>query len=307
MQEISGSIVSRPGFVGKSSIFAFLPHRRHPGFKGTFWPVATSMWGPLSLTACEIRSFHPDRLPTGSWGASMGSATDPLPNEPPTHEVDGVAPPGENIVLPLAERFASLPSATLSDCLRGSHTLDPVIHCMTPGLELSGPAFTVLAEAGSIITAHKALLEAPEGTVLVVGGETSLDLNGALFGKLMGIQAKLRGIVGVIVDGPVRDVVGLREIGLPVFARCSTPRVGTNRTVGQTNVPAPCGGIIINPGDFVRADDDGVVVIPSEMLEQVVIDTELRVEKEAEYIRRMQAGEHITELIGLSKLIYKSQ
>lgn len=207
----------------------------------------------------------------------------------------------------LMERFCSLPSATLSDCLRGSHTLDPAIHCMTPGLGVAGPAFTVLAQAGSIITVHKALLEAPPGSVLVVGGETDLDLNGALLGKLMGIQSKLRGIVGAIIDGPVRDVVGLREIGFPVFARCSTPRVGANRTVGQIQVPTPCGGIIVNPGDLIRADDDGVTVIPANLLEQVVVATEARVEKEAEYVVRMQAGEHITDLAGLTVLINEAK
>lgn len=207
----------------------------------------------------------------------------------------------------LLKRFRNLPSATLSDCMRGMHTLDPGIHCMTPGLDLAGPAFTVLAEAGSIITVHKALLEAPAGTVLVVGGESALGLNGALFGKLMGIQAQLRGILGLVVDGPVRDVAGLREIGFPVFARCSTPRVGVNRRIGQTQVPTPCGGIIVNPGDFVRADDDGVTVIPSDVLEQVVEATEARLKKEAEFVKRMHAGEHITDLVGFTKLIHGTE
>lgn len=204
----------------------------------------------------------------------------------------------------ILERFRNLPSATLSDSLRGMHTLNVSIRSVTPGLELAGPAFTVLAEAGSIITVHKALLEAPAGTVLVVGGETSRDLDGALFGKLMATQAGRQGILGLIVDGPVRDVADLSELGFPVFARCTTPRVGMNRTVGQTQVPTPCGGIIVNPGDYVRGDDDGVTVVPETLLEQVVMATEERLQKEAEYVRRMHHGEHIGDLIGLRELIY---
>jgi len=204
------------------------------------------------------------------------------------------------------ERFHNLPSAALSDCFRGMHTLDASIHSMTPGLDLAGPAFTVLAEAGSIITLHKALLEAPPGTVLVVGGETARDLDGALFGKLMAVQAQLSGILGLVVDGPVRDTVGLREIEFPVFARCTTPRVGVNRTVGQTQVPTPCGGIIVSPGDYVRGDDDGITVVPAASLEHVVVAAEQRLQKEAEYLRRMQAGEHIGDLIGFRQLIHEA-
>ena len=207
----------------------------------------------------------------------------------------------------VAARFGALPTAALSDCLRGSHTLDPSIHCMTPGVGSAGPAFTVLAEAGSIITVHKALLEAPSGTVIVVGGETSARLYEALLGKLMGIQSKLRGIAGVVIDGAVRDITDLREMGFPVFARCVTPRVGTNRTVGQTQVPTPCGGIIVNPGDFVRADDDGVMIVPGDQLEQVVAAAEARIKKEADFEKQMHAGEHITDLVGLTNLIRRPE
>jgi 4-hydroxy-4-methyl-2-oxoglutarate aldolase len=186
------------------------------------------------------------------------------------------------------------------------YTLDASIHSSSPGLGLAGPAFTVLAEAGSIITVHKALLGATAGTVLVVGGETARGLDGALFGKLMAIQAKLRGIVGLVVDGQTRDVAGLRELEFPVFARSITPRVGVNRTVGQTQVLIPCGGFMVGPGDYVRGDDDGITVIPAALLAQVVTAVEQRLQKEAEYIERVHTGEHISDLIGFRQLIYQT-
>lgn len=178
---------------------------------------------------------------------------------------------------------------------------------MTPGLALAGPAFTVLAEGGSIITVHKALKEAPRGSVLVVGGGTAEDLNSALFGKLMAIEAKARGIQGLVVDGPVRDIADIREMEFPVFARCTTPHVGRNRTVGQTRVPTHIGGIIVNSGDWLRGDDDGVTVVPAEKLEQVVAAAEGRLGKEAEYVQAMKAGQHITDLIGFTQLIYQEK
>lgn len=89
-----------------------------------------------------------------------------------------------------------------------------------------------------------------------------------------------------------------------IYARCTTPRVGTNRTVGQTQVPIPCGGIIVNPGDHVRGDDDGVTIIPAPSVEQVTAKAETRLQQEAEYVQRMEAGEHISDLIGFTELIY---
>jgi 4-hydroxy-4-methyl-2-oxoglutarate aldolase len=191
--------------------------------------------------------------------------------------------------------------------LRGMHTLDSAIHCMTPGLKLAGPAFTILAEAGSIITVHKALLEAPAGSVLVIGGETSRDPNSALLGKLMVTQALARGILGAVVDGAVRDVADLRSLRFPVFARCTTPRVGMNRRVGTIQTAIPCGGLLINPGDFILGDDDGVVVIPSSEIEEVVSLAEERLCKEDDYLASMKNGSHITDLIGFTKLIYPEE
>lgn len=206
----------------------------------------------------------------------------------------------------ILERFAYLP-ATVSDVQRNLQTtycMDPAIHSLILGVRVSGPAFTILARGGSIISVHKALLEAPPGSVLVVGGETSQHSNGALFGKLMAVQAKLRGILGLVVDGPVRDIADLRELRFPVFARGTTPHVGLNRVVGQTQVPVPCGGLIVNPGDYVLGDDDGVVVVQPSLADQIVSQAEERVKKEEGYLARMQAGEHLADLIGLRKLIF---
>lgn len=201
------------------------------------------------------------------------------------------------------ERFAKIPAAALSDELRGQHTLDPAIHCLTPGVGVAGPAYTVLAEAGSIISVHKALMEAPAGSVIVVGGETSRVLHGALFGKLMGIQSQISGVAGVVIDGAVRDVADLREMGFPVFARAVTPRVGTNKTIGQTQVPTPCGGVIVNPGDWVRGDDDGVMIVPAADLEETIRRGEGRLIMEEDRERQLHAGVTIADLTGLKSII----
>src|SRR5512140_2299978 len=101
-------------------------------------------------------------------------------------------------------RLARLPTAAISDVLRNlqaNYAMDPGIKSIVLGLHVAGPAFTILARAGSIITVHQALLEAPSGSILVVGGETFQNVNAALFGKMMATQARLRGLVGLVVDG----------------------------------------------------------------------------------------------------------
>jgi len=206
-------------------------------------------------------------------------------------------------VVNVLDRLRNVPSALLSDSVRGMHTLDPGIRCLTPGLRLVGPAFTVLAEAGSIITVHKALLESPAGTVLVVGGETGGDIRSALFGKLMSLQALQKGILGLVVDGSVRDLADVIDLQFPVYARGTTPRVGLNRRVGTTQQPVPCGGVVVNPGDYVCADDDGITVVPFEMAPLVVEEAEERIRREEDLARRIRDGEHIADMIGFTKLI----
>src|ERR671938_193025 len=113
-------------------------------------------------------------------------------------------------------RLGAFSTATISDAQGSFGSMRPSIRALAPGLRVVGPAHTVKCYPGSIITVHKALLEAVPGEVLVVDGEG--DERGALFGELMALQAKANGIAGIVVDGPVRDRAALLGIGLPVFA-----------------------------------------------------------------------------------------
>lgn len=167
----------------------------------------------------------------------------------------------------------------------------------TPGLKLIGPAVTVQCLVGSIITVHQALATAAPGSVLVVDGLG--DQSGALFGELMGRDAKAAGLAGIVVDGAIRDVAGLRQLEFPTFSRWVTPRVGTNRRIGAINVPIACGGVAVQPGDWIVGDDDGVVVLPQANLEQV-IEAGLAVEdKERDIAARIDAGERIADVLGM--------
>ena len=200
------------------------------------------------------------------------------------------------------ERLARAASASVADALGSTGVLDPEVRPAWPGAHLFGPAFTARCYPNSIITVHKALLEAAPGDVLVV--DAGHDASGALFGAIMATDARHRGIVGLVTDGAVRDVRDLAEMGFPAFARRTTPRVGTNRRVGLTGETISCGGVVVRPGDFVLGDQDGVVVIPRERVAEIADAIEATRAKEAGWRERMAAGERVADILDFRSLIY---
>ena len=202
----------------------------------------------------------------------------------------------------LLERLARCATATISDAQQSFGIMHPTIRPLAPGMRLCGPAHTVKCYPGSIITVHKALLEARPGEILVVDGEG--DERGALFGELMTLQALANKLGGIVVDGPVRDRNAVSRSGFAVFASSVNPRVGSNRRVGQTQIPVQCGGVVVRPGDLILADDDGVAVIAPEQLEQVVGAAEAIKKKEAGYREAMSNGQQLADLINFRQLIY---
>ena len=188
-------------------------------------------------------------------------------------------------------------TANLSDVLGSMVAMQPAIHSMVPGCKMVGRAFTVKAYPGSILTVHKALYLASPGDVLVVDGEGDSGA-GALMGEIMALECQVKGFAGAVIDGAVRDVPGLVELGFPVFARTGTPRVGTNRRLGQTQVPVSCGGIVVRPGDLVVGDDNGVVAIPADRLEGLAEELEALQVKEESLVQGIKEGIYLAETFG---------
>jgi 4-hydroxy-4-methyl-2-oxoglutarate aldolase len=192
--------------------------------------------------------------------------------------------------------------AWVSDAQSTMNTMDPGIKPVWPGARVAGQAFTVRCLPESIITVHKALLEAPPTSVIVVdGGGTH---TGALFGELMATEARNRGLAGIIVDGAVRDTEALAALQFPVFARAVTPRVGSNRRLGATQEPVVCGGVPVHPGDVLLAAHDGVVVVPAARLTAVAAAVQAVERKEADLRARMGRGEGLAEMLGMLPIIY---
>jgi RraA family protein len=180
------------------------------------------------------------------------------------------------------KRLLALKTALLSDALGKSGAMDHDIKCMSANCRMAGPAVTLRVHTADILMVGKAVSLCPQGYVLVIDGQG--ELNTALWGILITIASRLKGAAGVVIDGAIRDLEGIRRDRFPVFARAAVPNAGGAEYLGEVNLPVQCGGMVVNPGDWIVGDEDGVVVIPQARLSSVleVAKRLRRVEKEIE-------------------------
>lgn len=163
--------------------------------------------------------------------------------------------------------FSSLAAADVGDVMCAFNVMEAGLSSVVPG-RFCGPAITVRVRAGDNLMVHKAIDLASPGDVLVIDGHG--DADNALVGENIVLWAKHRGIVGIIVDGAVRDVDALQAAGLPVRARRITPAGTYKHGPGEVNVPVACGRVVVQPGDLVLGDADGVAVVPRRDVEAVL-------------------------------------
>jgi RraA family protein len=190
----------------------------------------------------------------------------------------------------LVAAFADFDTPDISDRMNRLYTMSPVIRCLTdPEIKLVGPVCTVRVFPGDNLMVHKALDVAEPGDVVVVdAGGSSMN---AVLGDLITAKSRHRGIAGWIVDGYVRDLPGIRELGIPVFARGVTPIGPLHRGPGEINFPIQCGGIVIQPGDMVVGDANGVVVIPKEIIRSLLDRLCSQKQAERSYVACVLRGE----------------
>lgn len=180
-------------------------------------------------------------------------------------------PPAE-----LVERLEQLASALVSDGFgrwAGATGLEPIA-ALRPGQVVAGPAFTVRTRPGDNLVVHKAMDLARPGEVLVVaaGGQTDR----AILGGLMGQYATTRGIAALVVDGAVRDRTELGKSAPPVFAAGVSHLGPYKNGPGELRGPVSVGGVVIEDGDIVVCDEDGVAVIPRERAEELIAAAEAK-------------------------------
>ena len=180
------------------------------------------------------------------------------------------------------EIFSKVSTANISDALHRGETLKEILP-ISQGLKMVGKAFTVRTYPGDWAKPVEAVDQAKEGEVIVVdaGG-----VGPAVWGELASHSAKGKKIAGVVINGAIRDLIEIRNIGFPAFAKIITPQAGEPKGLGEIGVPITISGIRISPGDWVIGDDDGVIVVPENKAVEIanramdVLEKENRIRKE---------------------------
>jgi len=197
--------------------------------------------------------------------------------------------------------LARLGTATVHEAAGRAPVVDAPLIQIVPGSRAAGPARTVRCGQDDNLMVHAAIAEAEPGEVLVLTMPEPRPV--ALVGELLATQAKVAGVVAVLVDGAVRDVEELREVGLPIWARYVRVSGAEKRAPGVIGVPVAVGGAHIRQGDVVVLDADGAVVVERERIDEVLASALAREEREREKRAKLAAGELSYDLDGLRDLV----
>ncbi|MGH2844207.1 MAG: RraA family protein [Solirubrobacteraceae bacterium] len=183
---------------------------------------------------------------------------------------------------------------------RGGYVEADLIQVL-PASRAAGPARTVLCGQDDNLMVHAVMGELAAGEVLVLSMPEPRPV--ALVGELLATQAKAAGAAAILVDAAIRDLEELRALGLPIWARYVRVQGAAKAVAGDLNGPVTVGGALINPGDVLVLDADGVAVVAAGRVDEVLAAALAREQKERLKRARMEAGEHSYELDGLRAVL----
>ena len=215
-----------------------------------------------------------------------------------THRIFTRIPEGDPAVI---EAIGQLSAADLHEAMETipgrMSLLDPAIAPLNRGLKIVGQAVTAYVFPGDGLAGYRALQLAGAGQVLVV--TTAGQATTPMFAEMVSLAARDKGLAGVVVDGPVRDSDALTKTQFPVWCRGRYAGRLLKRGPGEVNVPVVCGGVLIEPGDVIVADGDGVLRIPLADAPRVLSGAQSRARREDGIRAAIAAGANMYEVVGL--------
>jgi RraA family protein len=203
------------------------------------------------------------------------------------------------------KQLIKIGSATLSDALGKTGAMQHEMRPRSAQAKMAGPAFTVRVHPADILMVTPALAACPAGHVLVIDGGG--ERNTALWGEITTEAAYRKGLAGVVINGALRDSHAIAGSPLPVFALSIVPNAGGAEYPGELGIAVACAGTVVQPGDWLVGDEDGVVVIPAAQLEAATARALEIVAAEKRIIREMRQGQELADILHIPEKLKRKR